>query len=121
MAVKTILIVEDEPIIGMELKESLEKLGYNVPEVIRNADGVMSGVIKNNPDLIIMDIYLKSFIDGIDAAQRVKMMKDTPIIFLTAYPNDSIRKKAMTIKPAAYLLKPIRGEELQMKIKEVLG
>jgi CheY-like chemotaxis protein len=64
---------------------------------------------------------LKSFIDGIDAAQRVKMMKDTPIIFLTAYPNDAIRKKAMTIKPAAYLLKPIRGEELQMKIKEVLG
>jgi CheY-like chemotaxis protein len=56
MAVKTILIVEDEPIIGMELKESLEKLGYNVPEVIRNAVGVMSGGIKNNPDVFLMAI-----------------------------------------------------------------
>jgi CheY-like chemotaxis protein len=117
---KTILIVEDEPIIGMELQETLEKAGYKVPDIVRNADGVMPSVIKNSPDLIIMDIYLKSFIDGIDAAQRVKMINDTPIIFLTAYPNDSIRKKAMTVKPAAYLLKPIRDEELQRKIKEVL-
>jgi len=121
MTGKTILIVEDEPIIGMELQESLEKIGYFVPEVVRNADGVMPSVIKHDPDLIIMDIYLKSFIDGIDAAQRVKMMKDTPIIFLTAYPNDSIRRKAMTIKPSAYLLKPVRDEELYKQIKDVLG
>jgi two-component system, response regulator PdtaR len=121
MTEKTILIVEDEPIIGMELQESLEKAGYRVPEVVRNADSVMPAVIMNKPDLIIMDIYLKSFIDGIDAAQRVKMMKDTPIIFLTAYPNESIRRKAMTIKPAAYLLKPIHHEVLQKEIKKVLG
>jgi len=118
---KTILIVEDEPIIGMELQESLEKAGYRIPEVVRNADSVMPSVIKHNPDLIIMDIYLKSFIDGIDAAQRVKMMKDTPIIFLTAYPNESIRKKAMTIKPAAYLLKPIQDEQLRNEIKKIIG
>lgn len=121
MTEKTILIVEDEAIIGMELQESLEKAGYKVPEVVRNADSVMSAVIVNNPDLIIMDIYLKSFIDGIDAAQRVKMMRDTPIIFLTAYPNESIRRKAMTIRPAAYLLKPIHHEDLLKEIKKVLG
>ena len=117
---KKILIVEDEPIIGMELQESLTNAGYQVPEVVQSADGVMPAVAKHNPDLIIMDIYLKSFIDGIDAAQRVKMMKDTPIIFLTAYPNESIRKKAMTVKPAAYLLKPIKDEELKKHIDSVL-
>ncbi|MDC7234174.1 MAG: response regulator [Spirochaetales bacterium] len=121
MSEKRILIVEDEPIIGMELQESLEQAGYSVPEVVRNADGVMPAVIKYNPDLIVMDIYLKSFIDGIDAAQRVKMMKETPIIFLTAYPNDSIRKKAMTINPAAYLLKPIEDSKLLGEIQKVLG
>lgn len=121
MTDKTILIVEDEPIIGMELQESLISAGYTVPEVVRNADSVMPSVIKHSPDLIIMDIYLKSFIDGIDAAQRVKMVKDTPIIFLTAYPNESIKKKALTIKPAAYLLKPIQDDLLQKEIENVLG
>ncbi len=120
MSEKTILIVEDEPIIGMELRESLEQAGYTVPAVVRNADSVMPAVISHNPDLIIMDIYLKSFIDGIDAAQRVKMMKDTPVIFLTAYPNDSIRKKAMSVKPAAYLLKPINDDDLLKEIRKVL-
>jgi CheY-like chemotaxis protein len=67
-----------------------------------------------------MDIYLKSFIDGIDAAQRVKMMKQIPIIFLTAYPNETIKKKAMSINPDAYLLKPIQDEELQQHVEEVL-
>ena len=120
MALKTILIVEDEPIIGMELQESLRLEGYNVPEVVRNADSVMPAVIKQKPDLVIMDIYLKSFIDGIDAAQRIKMMQDTPIIFLTAYPNETIKKKALTIKPVAYLLKPIRMEDLITEIEKAL-
>lgn len=121
MSEKTILVVEDEPIIGMELQESLENSGYIVPEVVKNADQVLPAVIKHSPDLILMDIYLKSFIDGIDAAQRVKMIKDIPIIFLTAYPNEDIKKKAMTIKPAAYILKPVRNDELHNKIEEILG
>jgi two-component system, response regulator PdtaR len=118
---KTILVVEDEPIIAMELQESLESAGYNVPEIIRNADGVMQAVMKHNPDLLIMDIYLKSFIDGIDTAQRVKMIKQVPLIFLTAYPNDAIKKKAMSINPDAYLLKPISNEELHQHVEKVLG
>ena len=117
----TILIVEDEPIIAMELQEMLQTAGYGIPEIVRNADDVMPAVLKHNPDLILMDIYLKSFIDGIDAAQRVKMLKKTPVIFLTAYPNEAIRKKAMSINPEAYLLKPIRDEELLMQLEKVLG
>ena len=120
MPQKKILIVEDEPIIAMELQESLQAAGYLVPEIVRNADDVLSSVMKNNPDLIIMDIYLKSFIDGIDAAQRVKMIRHVPVIFLTAYPNETIRKKAMGINPEAYLLKPVQDEELHQNIKEVL-
>ena len=116
-----IMIVEDEPIIAMELQESLQTAGYDVPVTVRNADDVMPAVIKQNPDLIIMDIYLKSFIDGIDAAQRVKMLRDIPIIFLTAYPNENIRKKALSIKPEAYLLKPLRDKELLEQISRILG
>ena len=118
---KKILVVEDEPIIAMELQEMLQLAGYDVPEIVKNADGVMSAVLQHNPDLILMDIYLKSFIDGIDAAQRVKMIKRTPVIFLTAYPNEAIRKKALSINPEAYLLKPIRDEELLKQVNLALG
>ena len=117
---KKILIVEDEPIIAMELQESLQAAGYTVPEVVRNADDVMPSVIKHDPHLVIMDIYLKSFIDGIDAAQRIKILKDTPIIFLTAYPNAVIKKKAMSLNPEAYLLKPVQDEELHYHVEQVL-
>jgi len=117
---KKILIVEDEPIIAMEMQESLQSVGYIVPEIVRNADDVLPSVMKHSPHLVIMDIYLKSFIDGIDAAQRIKVLKDTPIIFLTAYPNEVIRKKAMCVKPEAYLLKPIQDEELQRHIERVM-
>lgn len=120
MAEAKILIAEDEPIIALELQETLENAGYKVPEIVKNADGVMPAVLKHNPDLIVMDIYLKSFIDGIDAAQRVKMLKGVPIIFLTAYSSEAIRKKAMNLNPAAYLLKPLRNEELLRKVEEAL-
>ncbi len=117
----TILVVEDEPIIAMELQEMLQTSGYDVPEVVKNADGVMPAVLKHNPDLVLMDIYLKSFIDGIDAAQRVKMLKKTPVIFLTAYPNEAIRKKALSINPEAYLLKPVKDEELLQQVEKALA
>lgn len=120
MSDKKIIIVEDEPIIAMELQESLQSAGYIIPEIVRNADDVVQSVMKHEPHLLIMDIYLKSFIDGIDAAQRVKMVRDTPIIFLTAYPNEVIKKKAMSLNPEAYLLKPIQDEELQGHIELVL-
>ena len=117
----TVLVVEDEGIVGLELQEILENLGYNVPDVVTSGDAVLENVIKYKPSLIIMDIHLKSFIDGIDAVKRVKMIQDTPIIYLTAYPNKEIRQRAMTTNPAAYLLKPFKEKQLKEEIQKALS
>ena len=120
MSKETILVVEDEAIEGIEIQETLQKKGYIVPPVIASGDEVLKTVMRYKPHLIIMDIRLKSFIDGIDAAQRLRLLGQTPIIFVTAYPTKEIKERAMKTNPAAYLVKPVREEELISHVEKAL-
>jgi two-component system, response regulator PdtaR len=116
----SILIVEDEPIVGMQLQESLESMGHNVPAIVDSGDEVLGAVLANKPDLILMDIKLRSFIDGVDAAKRVKLVCDTPIIYLTAYPSKGSQDRALGTTPAGYLVKPVSDDALRDQIRKVL-
>jgi CheY-like chemotaxis protein len=116
-----ILIVEDETIVGMQLQESLEAAGHSVPEVVDSGDAVMGAVLAYKPDLIIMDINLKSFIDGVDAAARVRLVSEVPIIFLTAYPSQGSQDRALKTKPFAYMLKPINDRSLRESVDQALS
>jgi CheY-like chemotaxis protein len=115
-----ILVVEDEPIVGMQLQESLEGMGHRVPAVIDSGDEVLGAVLSHKPDLILMDIKLRSFIDGVDAASRLKLVCDVPVIYLTAYPSKGSQDRAMSTKPAAYLVKPINDKALREQIDKAL-
>lgn len=115
-----ILIVEDEAIAALEMKETLERLGNEVPLVIASGDEVLGAVLRLHPDLVIMDIHLRSFIDGIDAAERLKMLGDIPVIYVTAYPNPDIRERAGKTRPEAYLLKPIDDDEFAAAVSQAL-
>lgn len=116
-----ILIVEDEGIAALEIKELLEQEGYEVGEPVDTANKVVEAVLGSRIDLILMDINLNGFIDGIDAAQRIKIMKDIPIIYLTAYPNNMIEQRALKTRPAAYLEKPVQTDKLLKIIDETLS
>jgi len=116
----SILVVEDEPIVGMQLQESLEGMGHRVPAVIDSGDEVLAAVLSHKPDLILMDIKLRSFIDGVDAASRLKLVCDVPVIYLTAYPSKGSQDRAMSTNPAAYLVKPINDKTLQEQIELAL-
>jgi CheY-like chemotaxis protein len=115
-----VLIVEDEPIIGMELRDALIDFGYDVPVPVESGDDVVSTVLSKKPDIIIMDINLRSFIDGIDAANRINMLGKIPIVFITAYDNPGIEARALKANPVAILKKPITNRELENCIKSVL-
>jgi two-component system, response regulator PdtaR len=118
----TILIVEDEPIVAMQLQESLEGMGYAVGAIIDSGDEVLGAVMKGKPDLILMDIKLRSFIDGVDAAKRVKLVyDDIPVIYLTAYPSKGSQDRALGTDPAAYLTKPINDNSLREQIERALS
>jgi DNA-binding response OmpR family regulator len=89
---KTILVVEDESIAALELCETIKKMGYKVPDPVMSADLVMPAIIKERPHAVIMDINLSSYIDGIDAAQRIKIVDDIPLIYLTAYNTEETKE-----------------------------
>ena len=116
-----ILVVEDEPIVGMQLQESLESMGHAVPAVVDSGDAVIGAVLAHSPDLILMDIKLRSFIDGVDAAARVRLIRDVPIIYLTAYPSQGSQDRAERTSPAAYLVKPIDDKTLAEQIERALS
>jgi CheY-like chemotaxis protein len=115
-----ILVVEDEPIVSMQLQESLEAMGHQVPAIIDSGDEVLRAVLAHKPDLILMDIKLRSFIDGVDAAKRVQLVCDVPVIYLTAYPSKGSQDRAMGTKPAAYLTKPISDKALGEQVERAL-
>jgi two-component system, response regulator PdtaR len=115
-----IIVVEDEPIAGLQVCECLESMGHEVLGTLSSADGVLEAVASGKPDLVIMDIHLKSFIDGIDAAARIKILKPVPIIFLTGYSGQGTIERAMKVGPAAYLVKPVSDEALRSSVDRAL-
>jgi two-component system, response regulator PdtaR len=115
-----IVVVEDEPIAGLQIRECLESMGHEVLCALSSADGALEAVASGKPDLVIMDIHLKSFIDGIDAAARIKILKPVPIIFLTGYSGQGTIERAMKVGPAAYLVKPVSDETLRASVDRAL-
>lgn len=120
MSKARIMIVEDEPIVSLEIQDTLERLGYEIPVVLDSGDAVLESCIRYKPDIILMDIRLKSFIDGIDAARRLRMVSMIPIIYLTAYTGEETRNRAEKTQPAAFLSKPLDEKLLHEKIEQIL-
>jgi DNA-binding response OmpR family regulator len=115
---KTILIVEDESIIALNLKEMLIDLGYNVCGIAKNKCSTLnileSGIV---PDLILMDIYLKGKTTGIELSKILKKsIPFVPILFLTANSELTTIKEASSASAYGYLLKPIKERELKANI-----
>jgi hypothetical protein len=116
-----ILVVEDEPIVSLQLRESLEVMGHVVPAIVDSGDDVLKAVLTHKPDLVLMDIKLRSFIDGVDAVKRLKLVCDVPVIYLTAYPSKGSEDRAKSTAPVAYLVKPINDKILEEQINRALS
>lgn len=116
-----ILIVEDEVIVGMDLRKKLEKLGFTVdPAVITYGEDVLVAAEKGKPDLILMDIKLKGEMDGARAASMVREKLGLPVVFLTAYSDETTLSRAKRAEPHAYLKKPVRIEDLRISLEIAL-
>lgn len=116
-----ILIVEDEPLAAMEMKETLENAGYEIPQTISSGDDVLPGVLRWNPALVVMDINLSSFTDGVDAVERMRILSPAPVVYVTAYPSRGAQDRAARTKPFAYLLKPLEPGLLCRTVDQALS
>lgn len=115
-----ILIVEDEALVGMELKETLERFGYRVPAPIKQGEDVPEAIIVHKPDLILMDIRLKGFQDGIETAYMVGGEFEVPFVFLSAYSDDETLARALGTRAYGYLVKPFDEKTLRTTIELAL-
>ena len=121
MSKETILVIEDETIVGMELKDDLERLGYQVPEVVANGEDVVQAVARHHPDLLLMDVRIAGSVDGIEAAFQAKAEFDIPVIYLSAYSDPETLRRAALTMPEAYLLKPFDEKELAANVELALA
>lgn len=116
-ATPSILIVEDEVIVAEDVRRRLEEMGYIVSGVVARGDQAVAQVRRSHPDLILMDIGLKGTVDGIEAAKMVLDEEDIPIVFASAYSDDATLRRAKTIDPFGFVLKPFDERELRTAIE----
>src|ERR1700757_3775732 len=116
MAAINILVVEDESIVSKDIQNSLKKIGYNVVGASNNAPEAIELAREHRPDVVLMDIMLKGPQTGIDAADQIKLM-NIPVIFLTAYADESTLAKAKITEPYGYILKPFKEKDLHISIE----
>lgn len=113
---KSILIVEDESIIALNLKYDLEDLGYNVINIVDNGDDAIDNAVEFRPDLTIMDINLKGDINGIQAAKKILAL-DLAVIYLTANSDDITFNETLDTSPgSAFIPKPYNINDLSKTI-----
>ncbi|MEG5170637.1 ATP-binding protein [Microcoleus sp. B3-D7] len=116
-----ILIVEDELLIAKNLSPKLEKLGYQVADIVSSGADAIQRARELRPDLILMDIVIKGDIDGIETAAIINQELDIPIIYTTAYADDETLLRAENTGSYGYLLKPFKEREMHATIKIALS
>ena len=118
-----ILIVEDESIIALNLKETLIELGYEPCGIAPNKCKTIALLEKGiQPDLILMDIYLKGPTTGIELAKELKItMPEVPVIFLTANSELATIKEASKAFSYGYIIKPYKKPSLHAAIEVAIA
>lgn len=117
MKPRSVVVIEDEAVIAMDLEEKLRKLGHQVVGQGMTGEEAIEQACEKRPDLILMDIRLQRGMDGIDAAQTIRRELDVPVIYVTALSDDATVERAKLTEPLAYLLKPIEERELRVTLE----
>jgi diguanylate cyclase (GGDEF)-like protein/PAS domain S-box-containing protein len=116
-----IMIVEDERIVALDLKQNLESCGLDVVAVASSGEQAVAEAARHHPDLILMDINLDGAMDGTAAALEIRSRLRIPVIFLTAYTEERTLQRAEASVPYGYLVKPVESRELQAALRMALA
>ncbi|MES2625710.1 MAG: response regulator [Pseudomonadota bacterium] len=117
MTTPRIMVVEDERIVALHIRQQLEKLGYEVPSVVSSGEQALMKIDQERPDLVLMDIRIEGSIDGIETAGRIPPEYNIPVVYLTAHSEEATLARARATKPHGYLLKPFSERELHATIQ----
>jgi diguanylate cyclase (GGDEF)-like protein/PAS domain S-box-containing protein len=115
-----ILVVEDEGLIAQDICRTLTQLGYTPLGPLNSGEAAIGQMVTLNPQLVLMDISLSGQLDGIAASEVIRAAHDIPIIFLTAYSDDTTIARAQRTTPYGYLVKPFEERELYAAVETAL-
>ena len=115
-----ILIVEDEALVCKDIERTLLAAGEEVVGTTPSAEEGVAKAVDLRPDIVLMDIKLKGAMSGIEAAKRIREEANIPVVFLTAFSDDSTLNKARVAQPYGYIVKPFTSEDLKATIKMAL-
>lgn len=106
-----ILIAEDETIIRLDLRELLERAGFEVCGEAKDGEEAVALARSAEPDLALLDVKMPK-LDGIDAARRILDERPIPIVMVTAYGEEELVSRAVEAGVFGYLVKPFRESDL---------
>jgi DNA-directed RNA polymerase specialized sigma24 family protein/CheY-like chemotaxis protein len=113
-----VLIIEDEPLIAMDIEALVQSLGHKVDGIARTHGEAMSAVDKRRPGLILADIQLADGSSGLDAVNEMLESFSVPVVFITAYPERLLTGERP--EPAFLITKPFQPETVKAVISQAL-
>lgn len=113
-----IMIIEDEPLIAMDIEEMVQSLGHTVTGIARTHKEAMSLFEKSPPKMVLADIQLADGSSGIDAVNDILKTNDIPVIFITAFPERLLTGDRP--EPAFLVTKPFNPEMVKALISQAL-
>src|ERR671937_767651 len=111
-----VLVAEDETIIRLDLRELLERSGFEVCAEAHDGEEAVALARSERPDVAIMDVKMPK-LDGIEAARRILEERPIPIVMLTAYGQEELVSRAVEAGVFGYLVKPFREQDLLPAIR----
>lgn len=116
-----ILVVEDERIIAMDIRNSLMRMGYEVLGIVSSGEKALEKVQQVKPDLVLMDIVLKGDMDGIEAGEKILHEFNIPVVYLTSHTDPSTLERATKTNPFGYVVKPFEERDLHTTLEIALS
>ncbi|GEA23634.1 response regulator transcription factor [Vibrio harveyi] len=116
--VPSILLVEDDPDLNLQLTELLKEQGYNVSSMYSGDDGV-SAFHQQTFDLVILDVNLPN-LDGFEVLNVIRSQSQTPVVMLTAYGAEEYRIQGLKCGADDYITKPCNFTEVSLRVEAIL-
>jgi len=113
-----VLIIEDEPLISMDLEALVKGLGHRVSAIARTHREAVAEVKKQRPGLVLADIHLADGSSGLDAVNEILLGFDVPVIFITAFPERLLTGERP--EPTFLITKPFEPNTVRALVSQAL-
>jgi PAS domain S-box-containing protein len=117
---RSVLIVEDESLVALDLAHSLTDLGFDVVDTVATGDQALRMASERQPDMALVDIRIQGDQDGIETAALLRSRFHVPVVYLTAHAEERTLERAIPTEPYGYLLKPFNPTELKSVLEIAL-